>query len=106
MSSDLAVYAGSAIPDPMGGTVTTSIFGVTVLSLRLPTSLLVGLAATAIAWLALLFVVAHGRYVTTSVAAGEYEKGPFRDRGPRAGSELVDLEGRDEGDERERDGDE
>lgn len=62
-----------------------------------------GLALTAIAWLALVVVVAHGRYVTEAVAAGEYGKGPFRDRGRNAEGIPDDTDEREEepGDEGE-----
>ncbi len=76
---DLAVQAGSAIPRQTvpaiaGTTDTTTVF------LRLQTSVLAGLALTVVAWLALVLVVVHGRYVTEAVAAGEYRKGPFAER--------------------------
>ncbi len=105
---DLAVHVGVATPEPMGAVVVWFTFGVTTFALRRPNpplqlsiSLLAGLTATVVAWLALLFVVAHGRYVTESVALGKYRKGPFHDRNPRAGSKRVDLDEREK-----RDGDE
>ncbi len=110
---DLAVHAGSAIPELVGTVVATATFGVTMPFfqprmpiLQLATSLLIGLVITVIAWLALLFVVVHGRYVTDAVAAGRYRKGPFHDRSPRSGSKLVDLDAQDGREERERDEDE
>jgi hypothetical protein len=90
--SDLAVQAGSAIPEQTVRTVAEA--ANTTVLLQLQTSLLAGLALTVVAWLALALVVAHGRYVTEAVAAGEYEKGPFRER-----------RSKEDPDERERGGD-
>ncbi|WP_231184247.1 hypothetical protein [Haladaptatus sp. DYF46] len=94
--SDLAVQAGSAIPEQTVRAVIGTTDTATVLQLQ--TSLLAGLALTVVAWLALVLVVAHGRYVTEAVAAGEYEKGPFAERGSGKDSDA-------NADERERGGD-
>lgn len=94
--SDLAVQAGSAIPRQTvptiaGATDTTTVF------LRLQTTVLAGLALTVVAWLALVLVVVHGRYVTESVAAGEYRKGPFAERRSEEDPDATD-EGKRGGD--------
>lgn len=44
-------------------------------------SLIVGAGLTLLAWLGLQIAVIHGKYVTDSIAAGEYHKGPFRESG-------------------------
>ncbi|MFB9807580.1 hypothetical protein ACFFQF_21220 [Haladaptatus pallidirubidus] len=41
-------------------------------------TLLVGAALTIVAWLGLQIAVFHGKYVTEKIAAGEYNKAPFR----------------------------
>lgn len=40
------------------------------------TMLQIRVALTLIAWLLVLLIVAHGKYVTEKIAAGEYDKGP------------------------------
>ncbi|MFH5797957.1 hypothetical protein [Haladaptatus sp. CMAA 1911] len=93
--SDLAVQAGSAIPEQTVREVAGTTDTATVLQLQ--TSLLAGLALTVVAWLALALVVVHGRYVTEAVAAGEYEKGPFAERGSEDDPNAID-EGKRGGD--------
>lgn len=43
------------------------------------TELQFGLALTGLAWLGLVIVVIHARYVIQKIATGEYRKGPFRE---------------------------
>jgi len=86
--SDLAVQAGSAIPEQTVRAVAGATNSAGLLQLQ--TSLLAGLALTVVAWLALVLVVVHGRYVTEAVAAGEYEKGPFRDRRSETDPDATD----------------
>ncbi len=45
------------------------------------TELQLGVVFTGLAWLGLLVATVHGKYVVEKIAAGEYDKGPLRDRG-------------------------
>ncbi|MHC3381454.1 hypothetical protein [Haloarcula sp. H-GB5] len=42
-------------------------------------TLTIGAILTLFAWVGLQVAVIHGKYVVDSIAAGEYQKGPFSD---------------------------